>query len=167
MCKKILMPILLSIWGLTTSACYANTANACDFKCTLDIHIDAIKSRNFQKFETTITQGEELTFILPNGKFFRSTKEYKSLLKDWFSQQGWTFSPEVISLVEGIDMASVLLQVDYREQNRKGKPYHLQHYLSLVFKKEGESWRLIHDQNTKVYQPQKAQNTNAEVQNAD
>lgn len=131
--------------------CLLSKASACGFDCTLQKHIDAIQSRDFQRFETTITQGDELTFILPNGKLFRSTQEYKALLKEWFAQEGWTFSPEIVSQVEGLDMASALLLVDYREKDRNGKPYQLKHYLSLVFKKEGKSWRLIHDQNTQAY----------------
>ena len=140
---------------LVISGFFLYKVNACDFECTLQTHIDAIQSRDFQKFETTITQGEELTFILPNGKLFRSSEEYKTLLKDWFAQDGWTFSPEIISQVEGQDMASALLLIDYREKNRNGKPYQLKHFLSLIFKKEGKQWRLIHDQNTQVYQQKK------------
>ncbi|MCW8879997.1 MAG: nuclear transport factor 2 family protein [Kangiellaceae bacterium] len=140
------------------SAVISGKARGCGFKCTLQKHIDAIQERDFQKFETTITQGKELTFILPNGKFYQSTDEYKSLLKDWFAQDGWTFSPKIISQVEGQDMASALLLIDYREKNRNGKPYHLKHFLSLVFKKEGDEWRLIHDQNTKAFQLESAKN---------
>ena len=47
-------------------------------------------------------------------------------------------------------MGTVLLHVNYDEKDRGGKPYHLEHYLYLVFKKQGNEWLLIHDQNTKI-----------------
>lgn len=45
-------------------------------------------------------------------------------------------------------MGSALLLIDYNEKERDGNPYHLDHYLSLIFKKEGNDWYLVHDQNT-------------------
>jgi hypothetical protein len=45
-------------------------------------------------------------------------------------------------------MGSALLLVNYNEKERDGKPYHIDHYLSLIFKKEGDGWYLVHDQNT-------------------
>jgi len=45
-------------------------------------------------------------------------------------------------------MGSALLLVSHDEEDRDDQPYHLDHYLLLIFKKEGEGWFLVHDQNT-------------------
>jgi len=40
------------------------------------------------------------------------------------------------------------LLVSYDEADRGGQPYHADHYLSLLFRREGDGWFLVHDQNT-------------------
>ncbi|WP_444997417.1 YybH family protein [Aliikangiella sp. IMCC44359] len=143
--KKKLPHIIVS---LLMFVCYQS--QACDFKCTLDKHLDAIQKRDFKTFESTLTEGDRLTFILPDGKYSEDTLSYKAMLKEWFATDGWTFSPKVIAIEETEKMASALLLISYDEAERNGKPYHLDHYLSLIFKKEKGRWGLVHDQNTKT-----------------
>ncbi|MET1254345.1 YybH family protein [Aliikangiella maris] len=128
----------------------ASPERYCDFDCTLDRHLKAIQQKDFELFSSTLTQGERLTFILPNGKFSEDIQSYKKLLKNWFATDGWTFSTKVIAIEKTKEMVSALLLVSYDELERNGKPYHLDHYLSLVFKKENGHWGLVHDQNTKT-----------------
>ena len=136
---------LLAILGFN-----AASAQACDFECTYKKHISAIEKKDLASFESTITKGDKLTFILPDGTFFEDTATYRKLLKGWFAEGGWTFTPEVLQVEETSEMGTVLLKVLYHEDDRNGKPYDLEHYLYLVFKKQGDGWFLVHDQNTKV-----------------
>jgi ketosteroid isomerase-like protein len=122
--------------------------SACDFDCTLKRHLDAIQARDFPVFESTLTRGDRLTFILPNGAFRSDPTEYRQVLKGWFDTPGWTFDYEMVAVEKTVEMGSALLLVAYDEADRDGKPYHLDHYLSLVFKKQGDGWFLVHDQNT-------------------
>ncbi|WDD98852.1 YybH family protein [Thalassomonas actiniarum] len=126
------------------------SVQACDFECTYKKHISAIEKKDLASFESTITPGKKLTFILPDGTFFEDSATYRKLLKGWFAEGGWSFTPEVLQVEETSEMGTVLLKVFYHEDDRNGKPYDLEHYLYLVFKKQGDSWFLIHDQNTKV-----------------
>ncbi|TQV89343.1 YybH family protein [Aliikangiella coralliicola] len=135
---------------IAVTALFSGVASACDFKCTYNKHIDAIKSKDFKAFESTIIKDGQLPFILPNGKYFDDPVAYRKMLKEWFAEDGWTFSPEVIKTEETKEMGTVLLKVDYNEKDRGGKPYHLEHFLFLVFKKEAGGWFLVHDQNTKI-----------------
>lgn len=127
-------------------------AEKCDFHCTLNQHIKAIQNRDFDSFAATITDGDTLNFLLPNGAYFDSTRVYLKLIEGWFAEDGWEVDVEIINTFVGSDMGIALLLLDYREANRNGKPYHLRHYLSLVFRKENNRWLLVHDQNTKVEQ---------------
>jgi ketosteroid isomerase-like protein len=140
--KKLFLMMLIVV---STSGTYVA---ACDFDCTLNRHLNAIKTRDFEAFESTLTQGDRLTFILPNGKFRDDPIEYRKVLKSWLGSPGWTFDYEVVAVEKTSEMGSALLLVSYNEADRDGSPYHLDHYLSLVFKKEGNGWYLVHDQNT-------------------
>lgn len=140
------------IMSLGLLLCMSTSAmTECDFQCTLKQHLDAIQARDFVAFEATLTRDEKLTFILPNGKYFDDSAEYREMLKGWFAETGWTFNYQIISTDETAEMALALLSVEYREADRGGEPYALDHYLHLVFKKEQGDWRLVYDQNTKVF----------------
>ena len=125
-------------------------AKSCDFDCTLKRHLDALQAKDFDAFEATLTKGKRLSFILPNGQYIASAQEYKRMLKDWFAKGGWTLSYEVIAVEKSADMGNALLKVDYREADRNGQPYQLDHYLSLLFKRDNDAWYLVHDQNTRI-----------------
>ncbi len=70
------------------------------------------------------------------------------MLQEWFGTEGWSIDYKVVSTVEGTDLGHALLLMSYDEKDRGGKPYHLDHYLSLLFQKQQGTWRLVHDQNT-------------------
>ncbi|WP_281559300.1 nuclear transport factor 2 family protein [Thalassomonas sp. RHCl1] len=144
------MPVKLIMFLLVIAGLNVTSVTACDFRCTYKKHISAIEKKDLASFESTITPGDKLTFILPDGTFFEDSASYRKLLKGWFAEGGWSFTPEVLQVEETSEMGTVLLKVLYHEDDRNGKPYDLEHYLYLVFKKQGDSWFLIHDQNTKV-----------------
>jgi ketosteroid isomerase-like protein len=127
---------------------HAWASDDCDFDCTLKRHLDAIQARDFDAFEATLTRGPRLSFILPNGKYFDDATAYRDMLKGWFAEDGWTFNYQTVAVEQTADMGHALLLVSYDEADREGKPYHLDHYLSLLFKREGDGWFLVHDQNT-------------------
>ncbi len=133
---------------LSLSVCFAAQADECDFKCTLNKHLSAIQARDYAAFVETLTRGERLTFILPGGRYSEGTDEYKSTLKNWFADTGWTLDYKVLALEETDQMGTALLEIAYDEADRNGQPYHLDHYLFLVFRKFEHGWALVHDQNT-------------------
>lgn len=123
----------------------------CDFDCSLNKHLQAIADKDWSAFEQTLSR-ETLPFILPNGKRSMSAERYRETLEPWFADKSWRFQAKELYRNVGADLGMVLLDVDYDEPERDGKPYHLDHYLTLVFAKEGQQWKLVFDQNT-AYQP--------------
>lgn len=148
--------VMLTAWKLGLAALLLGTAaraqppEACNFECTLKRHLHAIQTRDFDAFEATLTRGPRLSFILPNGKYVDDASAYREMLKGWFAEDGWTFNYQTISIEKSAGLGHALLLVSYDEADRDGKPYHLDHYLSLLFKREGEAWYLVHDQNTET-----------------
>ena len=83
---------------ISISLLLSTNAYSCDFDCSLNKHLGAIKARDFTAFESTISKQPRLTFILPNGAFFDDANEYRAMLKEWFATLGWHFNYEVISI---------------------------------------------------------------------
>ena len=55
-------------------------------------HVKAVQSRDLPALERTITSGEQLTLILPNGTQTSTRQAYVDFHKDFFSTRTWTIS---------------------------------------------------------------------------
>lgn len=151
------MKKMLGVMFIGVSLC--SSLLACDFDCALQTHLKAIQEKDWLSFEKTLTRSS-LPFILPNGVMMMDAQHYRDALQPWFEAGGWQFNAKEIYRNVTPEMGVILLDVDYDEADRGGKPYHLDHYLTLIFKKEKDAWRLVFDQNTR-YEPK------SDVSNAD
>src|SRR5512134_1488901 len=140
---------LLTI-ALITAAATAHAAPIIDkdLAAVLDAHVKAVQARDLAALEKTITSGEALDLILPNGKRMTTRAEYLDLHRDWFKETNWTWTLEPIAVTTAKDMAIVTARTRYEEQEGD-KTTSSENWLSLAFRKERDGWRLIHDQNTR------------------
>jgi ketosteroid isomerase-like protein len=120
-----------------------------DLAATLDAHVKAVQSRDLPALEKTITTGQALDLILPNGKRMTTRAEYVDLHRDWFKETSWTWKLEPLAVTTGDDMAIITARTHY-EEREGAKVTTGENYLSLAFRKEAGSWRLVHDQNTRI-----------------
>lgn len=153
---------LLAVAGILLG-CHVFSAaagEACDFDCTVSRHLDAIQQRDFAAFESTLRPDGPIDFILPSGRHSDDSAAFRSMLKEWFETPGWTFDYDVVRRHAGSDLGSALLRVRYRESDRGGQPYALDHFLLLIFQKTGDRWHLVHDQNTAI--PVEAANSSSD-----
>lgn len=117
-----------------------------EFTTALHHHLAAIHARDLDGYMRTVHK--EATVILPNGKVITGFDEIHAFHRDWFGDPDWSMETETVrSLVVG-DSAIAVLKVDYQDLDQEGRPYRLNHLLSLIFARTGEEWLLVHDQNT-------------------
>ena len=151
---KPVAPLAVAAMALLLAACDAGSnANADDrpnFRAALDVHLATISARDLAAFKETLTNGDDLIVIFPNGHALESTQAVIDFHQEWFGDDQWRFEPDVINIVEGKDMATALLKYQYRD-TPDGAPR--SNWLVLVFKLEGGAWRLVHDQNTRIDPP--------------
>ena len=117
------------------------------FRPALDAHLATIAARDLEGFDKTLTSGDDLNVIFPNGTLVPDTQTVRDFHAEWFSDKDWVMEPEVIKVIEGKDMATALLKYSYRD-SAKSEPR--MNWLVLVFKLEDGAWKLVHDQNTKI-----------------
>ncbi|MBP6013383.1 MAG: nuclear transport factor 2 family protein [Alphaproteobacteria bacterium] len=144
--------------ALTIALALATAANAFaapmtiadkDLAATLEAHVKAVQSRDLPALEKTITTGEALDLILPNGKRLTTRAEFVGLHRDWFNETNWTWTLEPLAITMAGDMAIITAHTHY-EEREGAKTTQTENYLSLAFRKEGGTWRLVHDQNTRI-----------------
>jgi len=112
-------------------------------------HVKAVQSRDLAVLEQTITLGDRLTLILPNGTQTSTRQAYIDFHKEFFATKTWTIEFEPVSRIVGADFA-VLTTKSLYQDTVDGKPYRSRSWVTFTFRKELGQWRLIHDQNTRL-----------------
>lgn len=133
---------------MLTTLLIAAAAQA-SFTATLDRHVAAIPKRDYAAIEATITKGDKLELILPNGKRMTTRAEFLAFHREFFADKAWSMRFERQSLIEGKDLAVATYRTWF-SSTEDGKPVNTSSWLTLTFRKEGGAWRLVHDQNTRT-----------------
>ena len=112
-------------------------------------HVKAVQSRDLPGLERTITLGDQLTLILPNGTQTSTRQAYIDFHNEFFATKTWTIQFEPVSRNVGADFAVLTTKSLYQDVV-DGKPYRSRSWVPFTFHKEKGAWRLIHDQNTRL-----------------
>ncbi|MBI1751391.1 MAG: nuclear transport factor 2 family protein [Acidobacteria bacterium] len=144
------MPILNAALILCGLLGQPSAPSVMDFDAVINKHLGAIKTRDLKSFTETITGDDSITLILPNGHYSKTRREFLTSIQTWFQEKDWRFSYQIESRVHTPELGLVVLRVAYDDMDSDQKPYHLDYFLTLVFKKSSSGWFLIHDQNTLI-----------------
>lgn len=136
----------------TSSDAIANAARPANasFDAALQRHVQAIKSRDIAEIEATITRGDRLDLIFPDGRLTSTRAEYVTFHQKWFSDNAWRMEFEPVTRQVGNDVAVALFKTIYTDTAADGKVSTYRNWLSLTFRLENGEWRLVLDQNTPI-----------------
>jgi ketosteroid isomerase-like protein len=116
------------------------------FAEALSEHLDAIAARDLGRFAATLARSPEVRVVGPDGSAIAGHDAILDAHRGWFAApEPWTFEPDVLIARDGGDLGFALLDVRYADG---GGPRRF--YLTLVFVREGGTWRLLYDQNTTI-----------------
>lgn len=141
----LLLTLILCLTAMSPLLADGDSVQDQSFREVAGVHIDAIKSRNLDGLLATITEGEELTLIFPNGSTLYTRQEYIDFHIAWFADENWTMEIEPISYTVRGDYAVVLTRTTYTDDAGSR-----QAMLAMSFSQENGTWRLVFDQNTRI-----------------
>lgn len=110
----------------------------------LEEHLDAITTRDIDRFAATLAQ-DDVRFVGGDGRIIDGAENVVAAHRDWFMDDAWTFSPEILWTREEAGAAWALTRVTYREAAAQR-----QFMLLFLFVQENGEWRLVYDQNTPI-----------------
>ncbi|MFD0556014.1 uncharacterized protein (TIGR02246 family) [Stackebrandtia endophytica] len=116
------------------------------FDDAVTAHLDTVNRRDLAGFSATID--DEVTVVLPNGTLLSGRAEVEEFHKGWFEDPDWKMTTTVVSQRSDDDTGVMICEVTYDDLDGEGKPYSMSYLLSLTFRRKGDTWLLVHDQNT-------------------
>lgn len=145
------IPLLLAAASGVTSPAAAAETRGLSFEQVLQIHLDAIRNRDLAAIERTLTSGERLDLLLPNGEHLRTREEFIKLHVDWFGDRSWTWRYEPVTQHVGRELATATIKTHSESRDAQGIVTRWsKNWLTLTFRKETGGWALILDQNTPI-----------------
>ncbi|QUH26615.1 YybH family protein [Serpentinicella alkaliphila] len=118
-----------------------------DFKSTLMLHLDSMRSKDLDNFLSTVNLNN-VVLIMPNGTIIRDKEDFIELHKNWFIDNDWNLNYKILNINEGLEIAYALVDIDYYDCDIEGNIIKMNYYLNLIFCRKEGKWLLTHDQNT-------------------
>lgn len=118
-----------------------------DFRVTLSYHLESLRERKLDDYLKTVCL-DKVFLIMPNGSVINDGDKFIEFHKEWFADTDWEMDCEILKIVEGTELAYTLIEVLYKDIDEEGNPLSMNYYLNLTFRKIGDRWLLVHDQNT-------------------
>lgn len=99
----------------------------------------------------TLTTGNDLVMIAPNGFKLDTRQQYVDFHRQWFAtNDGGKLEPEIVHLIESSSLGHALIRYRYTSKDSAGKEHVVVSWLALTFALEEGAWRLVFDQNTAI-----------------
>ena len=139
---------------LLAGGCVASAAPATPpFRAAVETHLAAIIAHDIDALLPTLTTGEDLTMIGPNGRRWVTRQQYVDFHRAWFSaskDDDNQYQAEIVQLVESPALSHALIKYRYTSKDSGGKTDTSTAWLTLTFALENGGWRLVFDQNTAI-----------------
>jgi ketosteroid isomerase-like protein len=147
--RSVLLLVLLLLAGCT-SLDRSRSEPTSRLQATIQAHLAAIESRDLDALLDTVTTGERLTLIFPDGTLYTTRDDYVAFHEEWFADPNWTMTFEPVRTVESPGLATVVFRTAYEDEGPASRRYA---FLTLTFADGGNGWRLVLDQNTRIVSP--------------
>lgn len=141
---------IAAILAALSSGCQTvPAAPVASLDATVARHVAAIQSRDYQGIVDTITKGEEMVLIFPNGTRYTTREQFLAFHREWFADNSWVMTMEPVRRWQGADYGYALYRTSFDPDGAGSIPARAA-WLSLGFRLENGEWRLVHDQNTRI-----------------
>ncbi|GAA0373742.1 YybH family protein [Bacillus horti] len=111
-------------------------------------HLESIQKKDLSTLQHTLSSLSDISVIMPTGRLIRGYDDVRSMNQDWFNDPDWSFNFSIIKEEETSELGYAVVQVEYHDIDLNGVPYNKKYYLTLILRKIGPDWFLVHDQNT-------------------
>ncbi len=87
---------------------------------TVQAHLAAISARDLDAQLATVTMGDKLILIFPDGQRLETRQQFVDFHKEWFADDSWKFQSEIVDLIEAPTLGHALVRYRYGATNEDG-----------------------------------------------
>jgi ketosteroid isomerase-like protein len=129
----------------------SSSAPAPPFRAAVEAHLAAVAARDMEALLPTLTRGNNLTMIAPNGYKFDTRQQYVDFHRQWFATKDeGKFDFDIVRVIETPALGHGLIRYRYASKDDAGTTRTTVSWLALTFGLEDGRWRLVFDQNTLI-----------------
>ena len=140
--------ILLASLSVISSFCQSKSS----FADVLPTHLKAITHKDLDGIKATVA--DSVLLIFPDGTALKSKTKFVEMHRNWFKDSLWKMSVKVLNTKETETLAYANVKYGYTTSKPDGSVASVSHtFLLLIFEKQKDGWKLIHDQNTTITTP--------------
>jgi len=88
--------------------------------------------------------------VAADGEVAFGREEFLRRHADWFASATWSIETETLHVREAGDLATCLLAFRYLDHPPGAAPIDERSILALVFRRRGDQWLMVMDQNTPI-----------------
>jgi nitroreductase/ketosteroid isomerase-like protein len=144
----ILIFVLLLIF--ITNQPFAQNRPGMSLKETFDLYVKSFQNSDLEGLFSTVTHGEEFTFLTSRGEIIDSREEYYKFHEGLFQQTGWEMPVELLEVYEGTDYGYTIAVYHYKIKTPDGGYRSSESYFTLIFRKEDGMWKVVVDVSTPI-----------------
>jgi uncharacterized protein (TIGR02246 family) len=111
-------------------------------------HLAAITARDLDALAATIDP-DDVVLVAADGAVAYGRDEFLKRHGAWFAMPTWTLDVERLHERETAELATALLRLRYRDAGAS-PPVDEDSVLALIFRRRGDRWLLVQDQNTPI-----------------
>lgn len=111
----------------------------------LNLHLNAISSKNLESLKETLSPDGDMILILPQSEPTFAAKDFLDMHETWFQDSTWTFETKILKHEIAGNLGIAIVDVMYKEPDRNGKPYFNHMIISYGLRKMGDQWYVVKD----------------------
>lgn len=128
---------------------YKASKNIDGFKTQVETFLSSIKEKNCSSFLKFLSKDTNIFAVFPDGKIARGYDEFVQSQRFWFESVTGSFDYKIHHIDISGEFGFAGVTAELKLPAATGTIYS-KIYISFLFEQRGESWFMIHDQNTLI-----------------
>jgi len=120
------------------------------FRDSFEEFMHSLATRDRDSFQKFLDEATFVFAILPPSRTFESLQSYQMSQEHWFGGSTGSFVYEIAKTEEGDNLALGIVRATYSNVDDNMNTFTLELWISFVFKKHEECWKMSFVQNTRI-----------------
>lgn len=108
----------------------------------------AIEKKDLSAVKEFLPEEGPIAAILNDGSVVEEVDELVDFFEEWFHEDEWTMSHELVFVEESTEMAFGVLDGDYSSHDEDGQAFTVNVFTTCIMRKVDGKWQMVHFQQT-------------------